>query len=336
MGGKVYFPRSVQDQTILTKAQSGRRITAGLSVFNRAGRGAHSKVWLPRETAEKLQSADDFQFQADWVAIREVDVARQYGNYMIYDMVMEEFNRMKWTHFDHSRMTDDGYRMVYITMGVYETPTTPRGDELEIFDQELRERVQQIVSIMWDADRGSLLSDALTRQLWFKGWDRRRIAPDIGITLAGAEMFHNTKDWASSTYERHNSMDGWQKYNRVTRRLNFEMTKKFLDVVGELRQGNFHSDQVMSGIEIPEFNKINQWIYLADPENKIYLFNNIINAIYSKFDMTAIAQRYGQQATVHHMPTYRNRERVRRVDEVPLLLQMRNAVKDQMKANNKI
>jgi hypothetical protein len=296
------------DQTILTPAQSGKRITAGLSIFNRAGRGNISKVWLPSAVSANLESAAAHQFQADWVAVREIDIARQYGNHMIYDMVMEEFNRMKWTHFDHSRMTDDGYRMVYITMGVYETPTTSRGDELQIFDQELRERVQQIVSIMWDAERGNMLSDSLTRELWFKGWNDRRIAPDLGISLAGLELFYGSKDWKSN-----NTMDAWNKYNYVARRLNFDLTKKFLDVVAQLRGGNFHSDQVTTGIEIPEFNKVNQWIYLADPESKIYLFNNVIHSIYSKFDMTPIAERYGQQPSVHHLPTYRRRDKIREI-----------------------
>jgi hypothetical protein len=318
VSGKIYFPRSVQDQTIFPREQAGRKITAGLTVFNRAGRGTISRVWLPTPIMQDFDRASAHEFKVDWVAVREVDIARQYGNFMIYDMVMEEFNRMKWTHFDHSRMTDDGYRMIFVTMGTYEKPETcAAGDELKIFDEELRERVQQIVSIMWDNERGALAGDMLTRQLWFKGWDERRIAADIAISLAGAEMFHGTKDWASTRFKDNSAMDGWHKYNFVGRKLNFELTKKFLQAVAALQQHHFHSDQVMFGIELPEFKKINQWIYLADPENKIYLFNNIIAAIYDKFDMTSLAQVYGKQPTVHHLPTWRNRERVRHIDQIP-------------------
>mgnify|MGYP003386488017 CR=1 FL=1 len=291
---KIYFPRSVADQTLLTPTQAGRRITGGLSVLNRAGRGAFSKIWVPRSVAENQALAANHQFEAEWVAVREVDIARQYGNHMIYDMKTDAGNQLKWTHFDHSRMTDDGYRLVVVTMGVYEKPAV-RGDEWQIFDQELRERVQQIANIMWDVERGGLIGDALTRQLWFKGWNDQRVAPDIGLSLAGLDLFYNTKAWRTPS---------------PTKRLNFQLTKKFLEIVGALRQDNFDSDQVLFGIHIPEFHKSNQWIYLAEGEHKIWEFNSLISSIYRGFDMWSVGGA-GVQPTVMHLPTYRHRQRVR-------------------------
>lgn len=290
MTGKIYFPRSVYDQSFLTPVQAGRRITGGLSVLNRAGRGAFSKVWLPREIAIDPARAAEHRFEAEWVAIREVDIARQYGNHMIYDMKADASNQFKWTHFDHSRMTDDGYRLIVITMGVYEKPAT-HGDELQIFDQELRERVHQIASIMWDIERGNMMGDTLTRQLWFKGWSNQRIAPDIGLNLAGLDLFYNTKAWRTPSPRR---------------KLNYQLTRKFLDIVGNLRRDHFHSDQVMFGIGLPEFYKGHQWIYLAEGEHKIWEFNNLIYSVFSKFDMWAVGGM-GEQPTVMHLPSYRNR-----------------------------
>jgi hypothetical protein len=291
---KVYFPRSVYNQTMLSPAQAGRRITGGLSVLNRAGRGAFSKVWVPKAVAQDGELAANHQFDAEWVAVREIDIARQYGNHMIYDMKTDASNQLKWTHFDHSRMTDDGYRLVVVTMGVYDKPAT-RGDEWQIFDQNLRERMQQIVNIMWDVERGNLIGEALTRQLWFKGWNDKRIAPDIGINLAGLDLFYNKKAWRTPN---------------PARKLNFDLTRKFLDIVGGLRQDNFDSDQVMFGIDIPEFHKSNQWIYLAEGDHKIWEFNSVIASIYRGFDMWAIGG-HGVQPTVMHMPTYRHRQQVR-------------------------
>ncbi len=289
---KILFPRSVHDQTILTPAQAGRRITGGLSVINRAGRGAFSKVWVPREVAEDAALAAQHKFEAEWVAVREVDIARQYGNHMIYDMKTDAGNQFKWTHFDHCRMTDDGYRLMIITMGVYERPAA-HGDEWQIFDQTLRERMQQIANIMWDVERGDFLGDALSRELWFKGWNEKRMGPDIGINLAGLELFYNTKAWRTPNPQR---------------RINYDLTKKFLDIVAGLRSDNFHSDQVLFGIHIPEFHKSNQWIYLAEGDHKIWEFNTVIASTYRMFDKWAIGG-HGVQPTVMHLPTYRNRQR---------------------------
>jgi len=274
-------------------AQAGRRITGGLSILNRAGRGAFSRVWLPKNVTRS--EAPGHNFQAEWVAIREIDIARQYGNHMIYDMDMQSSNQWKWIHYDHSRMSDDGYRFLVITMGVYEKPAT-HGDELQIFDQTLRERVQQIANMMWDIERGNMLSDALSRQLWFKGLNDQRIALDIGLNIAGLDLLYHAKNWKTQT---------------PTRRLNYDLTKKFMDVVGTLRGDRFHSDQVMFGIDVPEFHKSNQWIYLADSEHKIWEFNKVIATTFSKFDICSTCG-YGQQPTVMHLPTYRNRQRVQR------------------------
>ncbi len=268
----------------------GRRITGGLSVLNRAGKGGFSRVWLPRETVRDSSALAEHQFKAEWVAVREVDIARQYGNVMIYDM---DVTKLHQTIRDHARMSDDGYRLVVVTMGVYE-PGAVHGDELEIFDQSLRERVQQIVNIMWDVERGKQLSDDMTRDLWFKGWNEKRVAPDIGLNMAGLDLFYRQKSWRTP---------------HPAKKLNYELTRRFLDIVADLRKQHFHSDQVMFGIDIPEFSDRHQWIYLANSDEKIWTFNSFIGDVFGKFDMWAVGGK-GVQPSVSHLPTYRNRQRV--------------------------
>ncbi|MEJ0063343.1 MAG: hypothetical protein WDO70_09120 [Alphaproteobacteria bacterium] len=292
-----YFPRSVHDLTIRAAANTGRRITAGLTVVNRAGKGARSRVWLPGDVTRDPEKLAAHEFKAEWVAVREIDIARQYGNDMIYDMDVESQNHLKWALYDHSKMTDDGYRMVVVTMGLYESSAMLRGggDELQIFDRALRDRVQQIVNILWDMDRGTKLSDALNRQLWFKGWDEKLMLPDIGINLAGLDLLYRQKSWHTPN---------------PVKKMNYTLTRKFLDLVGQLRRDNFHSDQVMFGIHIPEFDKSHEWIYLADGDQKIWEFNSVISSIYSKFDMWSVGSGYGVQPTVMHLPSYRHRQSV--------------------------
>jgi hypothetical protein len=285
------FPRSVYEQNV--RPGAGRRITAGLTVLNRAGKGAFSRVWLPQDILRDVEKLAQHDFQAEWVAVREIDIARQYGNVMIYDM--DVTNLMK-TLRDHSRMTDDGYRMVVVTMGTYE-PGATHGDELQIFDQELRDRVQQIVSILWDVERGQVMSDALTRQLWFNGWSDKRLFPDIGLNLAGLDLFYRSKSWRTP---------------HPAKKLNYELTRKFLDLVGGLQREHFHSDQAMFGIELPEFSDRHQWIYLAPEDEKIWTLNSCISDVFGKFDMSAKGG-IGVQATTMHLPTYRHRQEVQAV-----------------------
>lgn len=285
------FPHSVYEQT-LRPATGGRRITAGLSVLNRAGKGAFSRVWLPREIVRDAERLAAHEFTAEWVAVREIDIARQYGNVMIYDM---DVTRLMRTLRDHARMTDDGYRLAIVTMGCYE-PGAAHGDELQIFDQELRDRVQQIVSILWDVERGAQLSDALTRQLWFKGWSDRRLFPDIGLNLAGLDLFYRGKSWRAP---------------HPAKKLNYELTRKFLDIVGSLRAKHFHSDQAMFGIELPEANNRNQWIYLAPEDEKIWLLNSCVRDVFGKFDIHA-GGGIGIQPTTMHLPAYRHRQSVQK------------------------
>ena len=282
------FPRSVYEQNI--RPGVGRRITAGLSVLSRAGKGAFSRVWLPQNILRAAENLASHDFRAEWVAVREVDIARQYGNGMIYDMDVTD---LRQTLRNHARMTDDGSRLVVVTMGTYE-PGAAHGDELQIFDQELRDRVQQLVSILWDVERGQLMSDALTRQLWFNGWSDQRLCPDIGLNLAGLDLFYRQKSWRTP---------------HPAKKLNYELTRKFLDLVGALRRENFHSDQAMFGIELPAFSARNQWIYLAAGDEKIWTLNSALSDVFGKFDIHAKGG-IGIQPTTTHLPTYRHRQQV--------------------------
>lgn len=288
------FPHSVFEQTFKSTAQAGRRITGGLSVLNRAGKGAFSRLWLPGEIARDEARLSTHEFQAEWVAVREVDIARQYGNVMIYDM---DVTNLHQTLRDHSRMTDDGYRLVVVTMGVYEQGAV-YGDELRIFDQALRERVQQIVNIMWDIERGVQLSDVLSRGLWFRGWSEQRIFPDIGLNMAGLDLFYRQKSWRTP---------------HPRKKLNYEMTRQFLDIVARLQRQHFHSDQVIYGIDIPTFRNRYQWIYLADPGERVWDLNEAVADVFEKFDMWAAPGGFSVQPTVMHLPTYRHRQRAQAI-----------------------
>ncbi len=96
------------------------------------------------------------------------------------------------------------------------------------------------------------------------------------------------------------------------KKLNYELTRRFLAIIAGLRQEHFHSDQVMFGIDIPEFDDRYQWIYPADPEEKIWVFNSFIADVFGKFDIWAVGG-HGVQASVSHLPTFRNRQRVQAV-----------------------
>ncbi len=286
-----YFPRSVYEQNL--RHDAGRRITAGLSVLNRAGKGAFSRVWLPQDIRRDTARLAQHEFKAEWVAVREIDIARQFGNHMIYDL---DVNNLMKALRNHSRMADDGYRLVVVTMGTYE-PGAAHGDELRIFDQELRDRVQQIVGILWDVERGQIMSDALTRQLWFNGWNDRRLFPDIGLSLAGMDLFYRQKSWRAP---------------HPAKKLNYELTRKFLDLVGGLQRRNFHSDQALFGIELPKFSARNQWIYLPSGENTVRALHSTIRDVFSKFDIHT-PDGVGMHPSATHLPAYRNRQQVQTV-----------------------
>jgi hypothetical protein len=264
---------------------AGRRITAGFTWMQRIGKSASFDVWFPdavREAVEDLlaqgkQPGPD-NFPAEWAAVRQFELLQEAGNYKIYDLDITHITR---TLEDITRsMRSGGYRVTVATIGSYAENTAH--DELEILDGRLQERIASMINMLYLEEQSGQTNSAMADKLHAGNWDYQNALPHIGVTLGAGRLFRRRKRKDEGTGG--NAVD--MKFLSAERRLS--LAQQFFDILATLPQKHIRHDTAI-GLQLPDANSENEWIYVAPEDETLRAFNSIMDSLFEPFNKWSLS-----------------------------------------------
>jgi hypothetical protein len=263
---------------------AGRKITAGFTYLQRISKAASFDVWFPDALKREIEVRQSRglpigaeSFPAQWAAVREFDLLQESGNHKIYDL---DPTNMQRATLDLARgMRAGGYRVTVATVGRYQETGT--GDELEILDRNLQERLAQMIQMLYlneASDQANADNDA---KLEAQEWDYRQELPYVGMVLGAGDLFCPMQT--------------------LTRR--HKQARQFFNVLGTLPQSHIVHDTAI-GLQLPELSGENQWNYIASPDETLAAFNRVLGDL---FDAPTFHLRgYGDRLSESSDRFYRN------------------------------
>ena len=276
-------------------APAGRIITAGFTYLQRISKAASYDVWFPDALQRKLDARiaaghpiGAEQFPAQWAAIRQFELLHESGNHKIYDL---DPTNMKRTVLDLSKsMRAGGYRVVVATLGCYAETST--GDELEILDRRLQEHIAQMIHMLYldaQSDEANTKSDT---KLAAAQWDYREQLPHVGMVLGAQNLFQRlddkeTEEESQKTRDKKGGSDARSFAIRKNRQ-----ARRFFDILSQLPQNHILHDTAI-GLQLPELNGVNQWNYIASPDETLDAFNRVLNDVFDKFNHISLSRLNG-------------------------------------------
>jgi len=171
---------------------AGRRITAGFSYIQRVGKSAAVDMWFPdciKQSLDKILAAGEIPgpscFPAEWAAVRQFELLQEAGNHRICDLAPEHLGRTlrDLTHY----MRGGGYRVTVATIGSYDT--MDGGDDLEILDQRLQDRISHLISMLYLEEQSEKINADLAEKLRQEKWSYQTALPHVGVTLGARHLF---------------------------------------------------------------------------------------------------------------------------------------------------
>ena len=255
---------------------AGRKITAGFTYLQRIGKAASFDVWFPDLLKRAIEarmaqglSIGPEQFPAEWAAVRQFELLQESGNHKIYDLDPQMLQR---SMLDLSKsMRAGGYRVTVATLGTYHDDHA--GDELEILDRDLQERISQMIQMLYLDKQSEDANAEIDARLAADKWDYRRDLPHVGIVLGAEELFQ------SLTTHKHRH------------------ARQFFNIINKLPQNHILHDTAI-GLQLPELNGRNQWNYVAHPEETLGAFNRVLGDLFSKFDGVNMGRLQGNEKAV--------------------------------------
>ncbi|MDP9127991.1 MAG: hypothetical protein M3N08_07020 [Pseudomonadota bacterium] len=280
---------------------AGRKITAGFSWMQRIGKSASMDVWFPEILRRELEAfireggvPNASHFPGQWAAVRQFELLQEAGNYKIYDMDAEYMTR---TLVDLSRnMRAGGYRVTVATIGSYDDDHTA-GDELEILDQRLQDRIARLTHMLYLEEQSAAVNKAIDRVIADERWDYQTALPHVGLTVNARNLFASltSKTTPSEAGRKH------------------KLIGHFFDILSLLPQKHIIHDTAI-GLQLPESIAEHEWIYLAEGEMTLRAFNVLLGDLFRPFDKVSMAGIDGRadasaevKSTVQHMRGYGDR-----------------------------
>jgi hypothetical protein len=270
---------------------AGRKITAGFTYMQRIGKGAAFDVWFPDALKKALdariaagQRLGAEQFPAEWAAVRQFELLQEAGNYKIYDLDPTQLQRAT---LDLSRsMRAGGYRVTVATLGSYREQTA--GDDLEILDRRLQRRISQMIQMLY-LDQQSEQADAENdAKLAANQWNYVTDLPHVGMVLGAGDLFRPDKAQKPA----------------------HKQARRFFDILSLLPQKHILHDTAI-GLQLPELNGKNEWIYIAPPDETLGAFNRLLGDLFDPFNGLSLSHLNGHadagaeiKASTLHMRGY--------------------------------
>jgi hypothetical protein len=278
---------------------AGRRITAGFSFIQRIGKSASTDVWFPdalRCQLDRIIAAggklEPEHFPAQWAAVRQFELLQEAGNYKIYDLDATYLTR---TMVDLARnMRGGGYRVTVASLGSYDKDAAR--DDLEILDKRLQDRIQRLTHMLYLEEQSETVNAGIDKKLAEGRWDYRTELPHVGVTLGARDLFRPGREGALSKADHKH-----------------KLALHFFDILGLLPQRHVVHDTAI-GLQLPDANAENEWIYLAQGEDTLLAFNALMGDLFSPFDGISLSELHGHEgarseikASVQHMRGYGDR-----------------------------
>ncbi len=256
---------------------AGRKITAGFTYLQRISKAANFDIWFPDELKEKLVQIHEINathFPAQWAAVRQFELLQESGNHKIYDLDPEN---MKRATLDVSRsMRAGGYRITVATIGTYHE--TSMGDELEILDHNLQERIGQMIHMLYLDSQSDEENTRNKAALADRTWDLRKTLPHIGMVLGARDLFYPADVEDEKSRDKKDGKKGGSDAVSMTSRKH-RNAQQFFDILNTLPQNHIVHDTVI-GLQLPELNGVNQWNYIAAPDETLAAFNRVIGDLF--------------------------------------------------------
>jgi hypothetical protein len=258
--------------------RAGRKITAGFTYLQRIAKAGTYNVWFPDELRDRLDARiatgdviGPAQFPAQWAAVRQFELLQESGNHKVYDLDPSNIQRAT---LDLSRsMRAGGVRVTVATVGCYDE--TSMGDELEILDTNLQERIARMIHMLY-LDHESAAESAINHLQLAQGiWDYRHDLPHVGMVLGAGDLFRRKKSKG----------EGDKQAMRA---------RQFFDIVNQLPQNHIAHDTAI-GLQLPELNGENQWNYVASPDETLAAFNRVLGDIFDKFNGISLSHLHGRE-----------------------------------------
>jgi hypothetical protein len=289
---------------------AGRKITAGFTYLQRIAKAGNFDVWFPEALKKRLEARiaagqiiGSEHFPAQWAAVRQFELLQEAGNHKIYDLDPSLIQRAT---LDLSRsMRAGGIRITVATLGYYEE--TASGDELEILDTRLQERIANMINMLYldaQSDEENALNDT---KLATHTWDYRNDLPHIGMVLGARDLFQPTLE-EEQEKKRKGKKDGSSGASAIAKK--HKLAKQFFEILNTLPQSHIVHDTAI-GLQLPELNGENQWNYIASPDETLAAFNRVMGDLFDKFNGLSLSRLHEHvgayaetKASTFHMRGY--------------------------------
>lgn len=234
-----------------------RVITCGFSQLQRIGGGAQINMWLPK-TRNTPSITPNVPLQ--WTAIRQVEILFEGSHLELFDMDMDEFKR-SLRFFNACRA--GGQRLAVVIGGIYKGAKAPQ-DHLAQFDAALRDRLQNIVNILW-LDEFSAAS--ARRTPGDTSWDIASLLPFVGTALGATQMFQRKTAVTASLINSH------------------EQAAKFIVNIERMPKSSAREHNIFVGLKIPNHQPDNDIDWGPAPEFQRLPFMQALQSVFNTFGM---------------------------------------------------
>jgi hypothetical protein len=271
---------------------AGRKITAGFTYLQRITKAASFDVWFPDALKRDLEAriADGqplgaAQFPAQWAAVRQFELLHESGNHKIYDL---DPGNLKRAMQDLSKsMRAGGYRVTVATVGCYQE--TSSGDELEILDRDLQERIAQMIHMLYLDQQSEEENMSNATKLAENKWDYRTDLPHVGMVLGARDLFQTIND--DDVEKRKRTGKGGRQGGGVMSGLarRHRLARQFFKILNLLPQKHIVHDTAI-GLQLPELIGENHWNYIASPDETLAAFNHVLCSLFDKFNGISLSR----------------------------------------------
>ena len=296
---------SLTRQFFDSPAPAGRKITAGFTYLQRISKAATLDVWFPEELRQEMdmrsregKTIGAAQFPAQWAAVRQFELLQESGNHKIYDL---DASQMKRATIDLVRgMRAGGYRVTVATLGTYHDDSA--GDELEILDTTLQTRISQMISMLYLEAQSEEINIKADRKLAASTWDFRDQLPHVGMVLGAKDLYRriaiNDEDENKKRVGKKSASAMMSGSDRTHLK-----ARQFFDILKLLPQKHIVNDTAI-GLQLPELRGINQWNYVAAPDETLAAFNHVLGNIFN--NCVTHLRGYGDRLTEDSDNFYRS------------------------------
>ncbi|MGB4101226.1 MAG: hypothetical protein WBK91_04900 [Alphaproteobacteria bacterium] len=235
---------------------AARIITCGFSQLQRIGGGAQINMWHPKHVGTDATKPIPLQ----WVAIRQVEILFEGSHIELFNMEMENFKR-SLRSFCACRA--GGQRLAIVVGGIYQG-TKASQDRLAFFDATLRDRLHDIVNILWLDE----FSETFTgRAAGNTGSDITKLLPYVGTALGARQLFQKKTSAPSSFTNTH------------------DMALNFISAVDAMPRSCAKEYSVLVGLKIPTHRPDNDIDWVTPHEFQRLPFMQALHSVFNTFGM---------------------------------------------------